>query len=105
MVENTRAPLCAHRLRPVNIPQRVEVMLDAGGMPARIVNWRHGDHAARAGPHDEAASIMVVIDSWRVDDEWWRQLITRRYFDVVLEEGAHVVVFQDLVTQEWYVQQ
>jgi hypothetical protein len=49
--------------------------------------------------------IADILDVWRIDDEWWRTPITRRYVDVVLESGAHVVLFEDLHTGAWFVQQ
>ena len=53
---------------------------------------------ARQGP------VVAVCEAWRVDDEWWRRPISRRYFEVVLGSGAHVVLFQDLSTHQWYLQ-
>jgi hypothetical protein len=39
-----------------------------------------------------------------MDDEWWRQPIVRRYVEVVLEGGGRVVLFEDLITGEWFEQ-
>ena len=50
------------------------------------------------------SGVESVVEIWRVDDEWWRQPIHRRYVEVVLEGGAHVVLFEDETTQQWYVQ-
>jgi len=49
--------------------------------------------------------VEAVGEVWRVDDEWWRQPVSRRYFDVVLEGGKHVVLYQDLTTGQWWLQQ
>jgi hypothetical protein len=76
------------RLRALNVPQRVEVALDAGQSPARI----------------GIVTIEVVQEMWRIDDEWWREPITRTYYEVILERGARVVIFLDHVTQEWWMQ-
>jgi hypothetical protein len=56
------------------------------------------------GQETTATVVETILESWRIDDEWWRQLISRRYFAVILEGGAHVVLFEDLVTHEWYMQ-
>ena len=48
--------------------------------------------------------IVEVREVWMVHDEWWRTPIHRRYIDVVLEGGAHVVLFEDLMTNHWYLQ-
>lgn len=55
---------------------------------------------------DKAVRTVVesVLESWCIDDEWWRQLISRRYFEVVLKGGGRVVVFEDLTSGEWFVQ-
>ena len=47
---------------------------------------------------------MTVRETWRIDDEWWRRLLSRRYHDVVLEDGRCVTLYQDLVEQRWYLQ-
>ncbi len=48
--------------------------------------------------------VESIIDTWRIDDEWWRALISRRYVEVVLEGGGHVVLFENLVTGSWFLQ-
>jgi hypothetical protein len=50
-------------------------------------------------------AIEDVLESWRVEDEWWRQPIARRYYEVVLEGGKRAVLFEDLLTGEWLIQQ
>jgi hypothetical protein len=82
----------ADRLRALNVPKHVEVELDANRQPA-VVKMPDDVHA-----------IEFVNEIWRLDDEWWRQSISRRYYEVVLEEGKHVVLFEDLVTGEWFLQ-
>jgi hypothetical protein len=48
--------------------------------------------------------IEEIIETWRIDDEWWRTPVSRRYVDVVLEGGGHVVLFEDLTTGQWFMQ-
>jgi len=48
--------------------------------------------------------VEEVVETWIVQDEWWRAPIHRRYVEVVLEGGAHVVLFEDLTTGEWFLQ-
>jgi hypothetical protein len=50
-------------------------------------------------------AIESVNETWRIDDEWWRQTISRQYFEVTLQEGKRLVLFQDLITGEWFAQQ
>jgi hypothetical protein len=48
--------------------------------------------------------VEAVLEDWRIDDEWWRAPISRRYVEAVLQGGKHVVFYQDLLTGEWFVQ-
>jgi hypothetical protein len=74
--------------------------LNAVGEPAAVKN-----QLRRSGGQAETAAVVeTVLEIWRIDDEWWRQLISRRYFAVILEGGARVVLFEDLVTHEWFIQ-
>lgn len=94
MVTPARTPLRADRLRALNVPEPVRVEVDAAGRPAAI---GRGASIAQA--------VEAVLEVWRVDDEWWRQPISRLYHDVVLESGGHLVLFEDLVTGDWFAQQ
>jgi hypothetical protein len=133
MVPPARTALRTDRLRALNVPVPVEVETD-GPMPVAVVAvtlgeggtaaQRHGDtapqistqrtahsahsfHASRLTSHETSMPervITEILESWRIDDEWWREPISRRYYDVVLEGGGHVVLFEDLITEKWFVQ-
>jgi hypothetical protein len=47
--------------------------------------------------------VEAVLETWRIDDEWWRRPISRIYHEVVLETGATMVIYQDLEEGNWYV--
>ncbi len=94
MVAPPRTPLRVDRLRALNLPRRVEVVLDEHRRPQAIT-----DELGRARWEVEA-----IGEVWRVDDEWWRQPISRRHVEVVLEGGKHVVLFEDLTTNQWWMQ-
>lgn len=81
------------RLRALNAPQRVQVELDEQRRPT-VVKW----------PKKSAKRVESIGENWRMDDEWWRQPIVRRYVEVVLEGGGRVVLFEDLISGEWFVQ-
>jgi hypothetical protein len=50
--------------------------------------------------------VMLVREEWRVLDRWWtEEPIRRRYFEVVLETGRNVVVFEDQLSGSWFRQQ
>ena len=48
--------------------------------------------------------VENVGEIWRIDDEWWRVPIHRRYVEVIIEGGRRVVLFEDLITGEWFAQ-
>ena len=88
MVAPARTPLRADRLRALNVPQSVVVECDVDDRP-RVVS---------------DIVIETILESWRIDDEWWRQSITRCYHEVLLEGGKRVVLFEDVATGEWFAQ-
>ncbi|MGE5595082.1 MAG: hypothetical protein ACM3S1_03490 [Hyphomicrobiales bacterium] len=48
--------------------------------------------------------VVATHDTWRIDDEWWRDEIARRYFLVELEGRRRVTIFHDLIGDAWYAQ-
>jgi len=91
------------RLRAVNVPQPAVVELDAHGSPTKIA-MRSAECGMRNCDVREPVTIEAVRETWRIDDEWWREPITRTYYEVLLQGGARIVLFVDLVKQEWFVQ-
>jgi len=41
-------------------------------------------------------AVEAIGEVWRIDDEWWRQSISRRCVEVVFEGGGRAVLFEDL---------
>ena len=94
MVAHSRAPLRTDRLRAVNEPQPVTVeVYESGDM---TVGRPHGRTVGK---------VEAILESWRLDDEWWRESISRSYLELLLEGGKRVVVFQNLLTGQWFMQQ
>ena len=85
------------RLRALNVPRPVVVELGDDGLPARVRDEGRGTG-------DEWRIVEEIGDTWRLDDEWWRQPIARRYVAVILEHGGRMVLYEDLVTGEWFGQ-
>ena len=48
--------------------------------------------------------VASILEEWRIDDEWWRTPISRRYVTLVLENGRTVTIYEDLVEGGWYRQ-
>jgi hypothetical protein len=55
-------------------------------------------------PGKTARRVEVVRERWRIDDEWWREAISREYHDVVLDDGRVVTLYHDLSDDLWYAQ-
>jgi hypothetical protein len=71
------------------------VDLDGSGAPAAV---------GRLGGLADGR-IECINETWRIDDEWWRQTISRLYFEAMLEGGKRVVLFHDLISGHWFMQQ
>jgi len=92
MVQNPRTPLRADRLRALNIPRKIAVVLGDDELPREVREL-------------EASRVVKEVgEVWRVDDEWWRVAIARRYVEVLLEGGRHVMLFEELTSHEWFIQ-
>jgi len=83
----------ADKIRLLNQPRPLTVEADESGLPRWI------------GAGDGQRRITEFVDVWRIDDEWWRTEISRRYFLVVSEDGVTRTIFQDLIGEGWYEQQ
>ena len=79
------------KLRPLRSPFPIRVRVD-DGLPAELERRGKRSH------------VVAVRERWRIDDEWWRDPISREYFALVLDDGRPVVLFRDLVDGEWYGQ-
>ena len=79
-------------LRPLNVPRPIKVRTGAGGRPISL-------HFRR-----RTRRVEQILEVWQVDDEWWRDPISRRYAKLVLEDGRIVTVFRDLMSRRWYLQ-
>lgn len=93
MVANSRAQIRSHRLRPLNLPRPADVVVNDDGLPTAVT------------VDGNRREVEEIGEMWRIDDEWWRDRIARRYVEVMLVGGGHVVVYEDLVGGGWFLQQ
>jgi hypothetical protein len=103
MVASPRAPVRVDRLRSLNIPSPVSVTLDGHGRPS-AVTVRDDQARSETIGDGQGWSVEAVGEIWRVDDEWWRQPIVRRYVEAIFKGGKHVLLFEDLCTGQWFLQ-
>ena len=83
----------APRLRPLSQPRVVTVRTDENGEPTHV-----------RLPGKPARTVEAVCERWRIDDEWWRQPISREYRVVILDDGRNVTLYHDLLEENWYAQ-
>ncbi len=75
--------------RRLGVPRPVAVRASVRGAPTVLAGAR----------------VEAVREEWVVEDGWWTSRpVRRRYFELVLEDGRNLMVFQDLVGGRWYVQ-
>jgi hypothetical protein len=88
------------------LPRAVLEQRPAGAVPRNATGAETGVAVDIARSTDEwtRREIESVGEVWRVDDEWWRQPISRRYVEVIMKGGKHSVLYLDLNTNEWFEQ-
>jgi hypothetical protein len=91
VVAHTGATGGPGQVRPLNRPRPVRVEAGEDGRPVAV--WLSGRRDA----------VEAVLETWRIDDEWWRQRpVSRVYNSLLLEDGRTVTVYRDLADDEWY---
>jgi hypothetical protein len=92
MVENPGTAGSPGGLRLLNQPKPAAIEANQYGEPAAVV------------VQGRFQSVRTIHDSWRIDDEWWREEIARRYFAIELENGRKMTVYHDLIGDGWFAQ-
>ena len=69
----------------------ITVVIDAG-VPQQFI-WQRNTHI-----------VQGIAHRWRVDEDWWRGRICRDYYKLYTDSGYLVVIFQDLLTRQWYLE-
>jgi hypothetical protein len=80
MAQNPIKPLKSAIFKSLNTPVPISVKENQSGRPLSVANQR----------------ITSILDTWRIDDEWWRQTpISRMYWAVTLASGKGIMIFKD----------
>jgi hypothetical protein len=80
------------KLKALNEPRPIQVQADLDSIPQIVAT------------NGKKRRVEAVRETWRIDDEWWRKTISRLYHTVILEDGAALTVYKDLVGGGWYAQ-
>ena len=80
-------------IRSLNKPIKVLTYVDREGLPVKVKhkgNWLY---------------VKAIQDRWHLQDEWWRDCpIDRLYYECIISNGSLLILFNDLVSDEWYRQ-
>ena len=79
-------------LQPLKQPRPVRVEPNESGEPVAVVLG------------GRRLAVAQVQDVWRIDDEWWREEVSRLYYHLLLEDDQVVTVYRDLLKDEWWRQ-
>ena len=92
MVTDTGKTLRTDSIKPVNLPEPLQVEESPAGLPTFVRLKRR-------------QKIIAVEDCWRIDDEWWRsEPVSRLYYAVILASGQRIVLSKNLIDGSWYRQ-
>lgn len=91
MVKNPGATTRPHRLRALNEPRQITVVV-RDKRPITIIE------------EDGQQVVTLIQDTWIVQDEWWRKEIHRQYYRLLLANGTLRTVYHDLVANTWHEQ-
>ncbi|MCA9972734.1 MAG: hypothetical protein KC425_21090 [Anaerolineales bacterium] len=72
--------------------QPIAVVTDALHEPLAFT-WRGRQHRTQQ-----------ITRQWRTDIDWWRVRVWRSNFKLATDTGLLVVIYQDLLTGEWFFQ-
>ena len=70
----------------------IQVETDGDGQPQRLRLDRatHGE--------------VGICNRWRVDDDWWRNLVARSYYKVVTRDGLLCNIYLDEMRGTWHLE-
>jgi hypothetical protein len=75
--------------RRLSAPREVAVRAGRDGRPLAV----------------EGGRVESVRETWLVEDRWWTSRpVRRRYWEVVTDRGADVMVFHELEGGGWFAQ-
>ena len=90
MVASSRGAGDPHTLRRLSTPRSIEVRLDGTGAPVELRRNRGW------------LEVVELLDRYRTDDRWWtEQRVARAYYELLLEDGRTVTVFEDEIEGSW----
>jgi len=87
-----KVPVGVNMSRLFHQPRRIVVRTNALGEPVTICRGSIREH------------IVSVGKRWRVKENWWRQEISREYFQIETASGLVGEIYCDTLSGLWYLQ-
>lgn len=85
-------------IRPPN-PRPLDVITDPNRMPSVLIPQ---EAYARRGP--TAYEVHTIYEHWRERRLWWARPLLRDYYRLEDETGTVRLIYQDLVSQHWWLE-
>lgn len=71
----------------------------------RLVVTCHGDGTPTTFLwHGRVCEVDYIAKQWRIDVDWWRTRVRRDCYKLSTTNGLLVIIYQDLLDGEWYLQ-
>lgn len=48
--------------------------------------------------------VAEITRHWRVQSDWWHEPLWRDYFKLTTTTGLLLIIYHDLLADQWYVQ-
>ena len=77
---------------PLLIPKEVQVTANETGEPIAVIL------------KNRQRRVRRIKNTWRIEDDWWKEEIARQYFELDLDSGSSITMFYDLLSRKWYQQ-
>ena len=75
------------------VGEAIEVAVEGIAIPTQFT-WR-----------DQTYTVAEVVKRWRVDSGWWEQRQCREYVKLITTDQLLLIIYEDLLTQTWWLQQ
>ena len=93
------------RLWPVGLPISVTgAGTEGDGTAGDDDSVKDGTRPAGFTWQNQVHQVSEITREWRVDIDWWRGRVWRAYFKLTTDTGLLVIIYQDLLSGEWYLQ-
>lgn len=70
----------------------IPVTCDPSGVPLRFT-WRGREYR-----------VQILSERWRIDEGWFQVRVWREYFKVATDSHTLILLYHDLLQDQWYLQ-